>query len=154
MPAMPEILLPTSRPILGPVRILIGLAAAVIVLGAVKLTADFLIPVLLGFFITVVSYPVMRWMESKRVPHVLALALTLLLDLGVLVGIAFLAVSLSTDFQSRWQDFYAAKLSQLSANAIVGFEDQLKEAGFEASGFRQAFASFINIEAILKLATE
>lgn len=151
---MPEILLPTSRPLLGPVRILIGIAAAIIVLGAVKLTADFLIPVLLGFFITVLSYPVMRWMESKRVPHPLALALTLLLDLSVLVGIGFLAVSLSTDFQARWQDFYAAKLGQLSTDAIVGVEYHLKDAGFEAGGFRQAFASFINIEAILKLATE
>ena len=151
---MPEALLPSSRPFLGPVRVLLGMAAAIIVLGAIKLTADFLIPVLLAFFISVLSYPVMRWLESKRVPHALALALTLLIDLGVLIGIAFLAVSLSTDFQSRWQDFYASKLSQLSNEAILGMEDQLKSAGFEAGGFREAFASFINIEAILKLATE
>lgn len=136
----------------GPLRALVGLAAAIVVLGAVKMAADLLIPVLLGFFIAVLSFPIMRFLERKRIPHGLALLLTLVFDLSVLVGIAFLGASLFQDFQAKWTNFYSIRLRDLSIQGVGWAEVTLSGAGIH--GFRESFNEFINVDAILKLATD
>jgi predicted PurR-regulated permease PerM len=128
------------------------MAAAIVVLGAVKMAADFLIPVMLGFFIAVLSFPIMRFLETKRVPHGLALFLTLVFDLSVLVGVAFLGASLFQDFQAKWTSFYAIRLRDLSVQGVTWAETTLSGAGI--NGFRESFNEFINVDAILKLASD
>ncbi|MFM7181003.1 MAG: AI-2E family transporter [Verrucomicrobiales bacterium] len=141
-----------ASPFTGSLRALVGMAAAILVLGAVKLAADFLIPVMLGFFIAVLSFPIMRFLQSKRVPHWLALFLTLVFDLSVLIGIAFLGASLFQDFQAKWTSFYAIRLRDLSIQGVAWAETTLSGAGI--SGFRESFNEFINVDAILELASD
>lgn len=117
-----------------------------------KLAAEFLIPVMLGFFIAVLSFPLMAWLRTKRVPHGLALLLTLLFDLAVLVLIGLIGVSLFADFQEKWQSFYSVRLGELSVTGVAWTETTLASAGIQ--GFRESFNEFINVDAILKLATE
>lgn len=136
----------------GPLRALLGMAAAILVLGAIKQAADFLIPVMLGFFIAVLSFPIMRFLERKKVPHALALFLTLVFDLSVLIGIAFLGATLFQDFQAKWTSFYAGRLRDLSIQGVAWAEHTLAGAGIK--GFRESFNEFINVDAMLKFATD
>ena len=140
------------RTFTGPLRALMGMACAIVVLAAVKLAADFFIPVMLGFFIAVLSFPIMRWLVSRRVPHAVALFLTLALDLSVLVSIGLIGVGLFSDFQEKWVGFYQQRLVTLSADGVVWAEQTLAAAGIH--GFRESFDEFVNVDAILKLATD
>jgi len=92
----------------------------------------------------------MRWLEARRIPHALALFLTLVIDLSVLVGIAFFGASLFTDFQAKWQTFYSIRLRDLTVDGVAWAEATLNSAGI--AGFRESFNEFINVDAILKLA--
>lgn len=134
------------------VRALVGGASAVVILAGVKLAAEFIIPVILAFFIAVLSYPMMRWMRGRRVPQPVALILTLLVDLSVLVAVGFVAASLFSDFQAKWTDNYQDRIRHSTVHAVSWLEHTLSNAGVE--GVREAFNSMINIDALLKLATD
>jgi AI-2 transport protein TqsA len=62
-------------------RALMTLACAVIVIAGLKAGASFFAPLVVAFFLAVLSYPLMAWLMKKRVPHVVALFLTV----GVIV---------------------------------------------------------------------
>lgn len=79
-------------------RMLVSLACLFIVLAGMKTAAGVLVPVVYAFFLAVLSFPLLRWLIRKRVPAVLALGMTLLVNLGVLAGIITLAVRLLMSF--------------------------------------------------------
>lgn len=62
-------------------RALITLACVVIVVAGLKAGAAFFAPLVVAFFLAVLSYPLMAWLMKKRVPHVVALFITV----GVIV---------------------------------------------------------------------
>jgi len=134
------------------IRALIGGASAVLILAGIKLAADFIIPVILAFFIAVLSYPMLRWLRARGVPQPIALVLTLIVDLSLLVAIGFVAASLFSDFQAKWTDNYQDRIRHSTVHAVAWLEHTLASAGVE--GVREAFNSMINIDALLKLATD
>lgn len=70
-------------------RMLFTGACLVIVLAGMRAAASFFVPVVLAFFLSVLSYPLMRWLRSRRVPHFLAMMLTVLVNvagLGLVVN--------------------------------------------------------------------
>ena len=72
------------------------LSGLVIVIAGLGVSGSFLMPVIVAVFIAVVSTPVLGWLQRARVPRVLAIVLTVLLDVALLSGlIALLGVSLS-----------------------------------------------------------
>ncbi|QIF03940.1 AI-2E family transporter [Roseimicrobium sp. ORNL1] len=62
-------------------RALITLACAVVVIAGLKAGASFFAPLVVAFFLAVLSYPLMAWLMRKKVPHVVALFITV----GVIV---------------------------------------------------------------------
>jgi predicted PurR-regulated permease PerM len=62
-------------------RALLTLACIVLVVAGLKEGAAFFVPIAVAFFLSVLSYPLMAWLMKKRVPHVVALFLTV----GVIV---------------------------------------------------------------------
>lgn len=113
------------------VRALVSVAALVVVLTGMKLAAEFLIPVLLAFFIAVLSFPMVRFLRERKCPRWVAVLATLLVDFAVLVGIGFLLSSLAQDFQERWATFYEWRLRELGDASVVWAEVKLEQAGVE-----------------------
>lgn len=99
-------------------RVLLSLAAIVVIIAGLKQLGDFFTPVLLAFFLAVMSYPIVDRLTRWRVPRWLAIALTLAIDIGVLTGFVFLTLSLADDFSRVWPR-YAATLEKNVAETLV-----------------------------------
>ncbi len=70
------------------------LACLVVVVYGLKFAAPILLPSATALFLAVLSLPVMMWLRSRRVPAALAVALTMLLNVGV-VGVLIVLASQS-----------------------------------------------------------
>lgn len=77
---------PAEPRIMQGARGLITVACLFIVIAGLKVGAGFLIPIAMAFFLAVLSFPLMNWLMRRRVPHFVALFLT--------VGVIVLAVGL------------------------------------------------------------
>lgn len=75
-------------------RILVSLAAIVIILAGVKLAAEIVIPFLLSLFIAIVCSPIIKLMTDRKVP--LWLAITLLFALFVVISFFLVGLINST----------------------------------------------------------
>lgn len=87
-------------------KILMVLASAVLVIAGMKASADFIIPVLLAFFIATVSFPITSWLREHRVPRVLAVMMTVLVDFAFIAGIVVVGVLLVSELQTKWTTKY------------------------------------------------
>jgi AI-2 transport protein TqsA len=79
----------------------VTLACLFVVLTGMKIAANVLVPIVYAFFLAVLSYPLVRWLRRHRVPAVLALGITMLVNLGVLAGLITVGVRLLISF---WAD--------------------------------------------------
>ncbi len=59
-------------------RTLMMLAGLAILLTAMKLAASFFVPVVIALFLAVLSYPLVRWLLRRGLPHFIAIILTVL----------------------------------------------------------------------------
>lgn len=105
-------------------RALITLACVIIVVAGLKAGASFFVPVVVAFFLSVLSYPLMAWLMKKRVPHVLALFLTvavIVLCIGLLGWAGYgLLKSLSQEVPT-----YLDKLKRLVEESAVWLEKDM-----------------------------
>jgi AI-2 transport protein TqsA len=84
----------------------LGMAASLIVVVAgLKLGADLLVPVVTGAFLAIVCLPVVEWLRRRGVPTGLAVAVTLVLLLGTVLGTAVLVVDSMSQFADRLPDY-------------------------------------------------
>ncbi len=90
----------TSR--LRGLRMLFAMACIVIVIGGLKLAAELLVPVMLAFFLAVISLPVLRVLRARGVPRFPAVLLTVVIDIGILSPIALVGMNLIAEFQSKY----------------------------------------------------
>ncbi len=81
-------------------KALLVAACLVIVIGGLKLAAGFIIPILLGLFLAVLSLPVSKWLQSRRFPLSIAVLTTVVFDLLILGALVFLIVTIMPDFQA------------------------------------------------------
>lgn len=77
-------------------RLLGGAAALVIVIAGLKAAAVFFLPLLLSLFLTILSLPLFSWLQARKVPAGLSIALTMLVVAAIL-GIVGLVISLSVE---------------------------------------------------------
>lgn len=93
------------------------LAALVVVIAGMRAAGGFFLPVLAAAFIATVSAPVVAWLERVRVPRVLAILLTVLLDVGVLaVAVLLVATSLSGFHEAMPR--YRRAIEELAISAV------------------------------------
>ena len=90
----------------GAGRVLLMLAAVVILVAGLKLGQNFFLPVLLAFFIAPVSFPITNALRKRRVPRFIAVLLTVLFDFLFIAGVIVLGVMLVGDFQKKWDEKY------------------------------------------------
>ncbi len=77
----------------GSVRTVLGVAATVVVVAALREAGALFLPLLTALFITVISTPLMGGLAKLRAPRGLQITLTVLLDVAVLAGVIALVAS-------------------------------------------------------------
>lgn len=101
---MPEIHDENDDSVLNPAqergfRLLLTGACLVVVLAGMRAAGSFFVPVVLAFFLSVLSYPMLRWLQAKRAPHWFAVMLTVLVNVSALAFVINAAVNLVTRMQ-------------------------------------------------------
>jgi AI-2 transport protein TqsA len=91
-------------------RALLIIASIIVILAGVRATSALLIPFVLALFLTLISFPLVRVLQSRGVPRPLAVVATILAILAMLVGPSMLVVTAVRQFVS----------------AVPGYEDQLR----------------------------
>ncbi len=92
-------------------EVLVGGAAVVVLLFGLHESASLLAPILLAIFISVISAPAILWLESKRIPRVLAFGMVLAVVIAFLFGIGVLINSTVGQFMDSLQ-FYQDRLTK------------------------------------------
>lgn len=82
-------------------RLLFHLAALIVLVAGLRLAASLLEPLLLAFFLAIVSFPLVRVLVSWRVPRSLAVVLVLVLDIAAVVGLGLILADVLDQFQAR-----------------------------------------------------
>ncbi|TLD69681.1 AI-2E family transporter [Phragmitibacter flavus] len=93
-------------------RALLTIACIVIVVAGMKAAASFFVPVMVAVFLAVLSFPLMNWLIRHRVPHSLALALTVVV---IFSAVAPLIYGTGVLISSFWRDvpMYAERAKTL-----------------------------------------
>lgn len=112
-------------------RLLLLSTCLVVVLAGLKVAQSFFLPALLAFFIATVSFPVTNWLRERKVPRVIAVILTVLLDFAFIAGVILLGVTLLGDLQQKWNAKYAADLATQVKTASESLAGTLHKWGVE-----------------------
>ncbi len=110
-------------------RTVLVLASLVIVIAGLKAAQSFFVPVLLAFFVATISYPVTKSLTARRVPSILAVAITVLVDFAFIAGVVVLGIVLIGDLQSKWDEKYAAEVYDKVSEASESLAGTLESWG-------------------------
>jgi predicted PurR-regulated permease PerM len=109
-------------------RALGTLAGLVIVIAGLKLAAAVLLPILVAFFLSALSLPLLHWLR-KRCPDWIAVTVAILASLLFVVGLGFLVSGSISDFitaapryRLRFQEILAAAVHWLLVRGIPAGE--------------------------------
>ncbi|MGD2113840.1 MAG: AI-2E family transporter [Acidobacteriota bacterium] len=104
-------------------RVLLGMAAIVVMVAGLRAASVFFLPLLLSLFLTIISLPLLNWLRGRRVPTVLAITLTMLAAVALLavVGVVF---SVSIDTVTEKMPDYQARVRTLLQRPVDWLEDQ------------------------------
>jgi predicted PurR-regulated permease PerM len=113
---------------LGPaLKTVLVLAGLVVVIFGLRIAGGFFLPMLTALFLAVISSPIVRWLEKRaRAPEALAILLTLLLDMGLVVGFGALIWTSFVEFAAALPTYQIA-FDQLVRDAVDG----LRAWGFQ-----------------------
>ncbi|HEX5057098.1 MAG TPA: AI-2E family transporter [Gammaproteobacteria bacterium] len=113
----------------APLRLLIGLAAFVVIIAGMKASADILMPFLLAAFISIIAAPAIFWLERRKVPAALAITLVVLAVVlfftlvGTLIGTSVNDFTQQLpDYQSRLGDEINAVTTWLNARGLISLD--------------------------------
>ena len=116
----------------GVLRVLWMLTCLVLVIGALKIAADFLIPVSIAFFLAVLSLPLIRWLGRYRVPYGLAVTMAVLLNLSVVLLLVYIGTHFGSAFWAKAPGYIdqireasAARAQQLEERGFTGVSDTM-----------------------------
>ena len=97
----PDSKLPVNRGF----KFLLALSCVVVVIGGVKLASDLVVPIVLAFFLSVISMPILKLLRSYGVPRFLAVLLTVIVGLGILSPIVFIGLNMVSEFQNNFDNY-------------------------------------------------
>ena len=102
-------------------RTLIVAASMIVVIAGLKAAASLILPFLIAVFLALITLPLLNWLQRKGIRTGLAVTVTLLMALGVLVGIAVFIGGSIKDFTAAAPE-YQARLEALYADFTVWVE--------------------------------
>lgn len=137
-------------------RWLVGGASLVLVVAGLKLAATLFVPLILGLFLAILSFPLLFWLRRHRVPAMVAVLLTLLANLTVLTVLALIVMAALDnlaqsvpEFQEQFQEFMAQAIPWLESHGIrastwIATEllDPARLVGFLGSAFKGVAIAF------------
>lgn len=112
-------------------RVVLMLAAVVILVTGLKAAQGFFLPVLLAFFVATVSFPITNALRNRRVPRSIAVLLTVMIDFAFIIGVILLGVSLVGDLQRKWDEKYAQQFSEQLRHGSESLAIKLEGMGVE-----------------------
>lgn len=110
-------------------RTILVLASLVVVVAGLKAAQSFFVPVTLALFVATISYPVTKALTHRRVPSILAVLITVLVDFAFIAGVIVLGVVLIGDLQSKWEEKYAAQVYDKVNDVSEGLAGKLESWG-------------------------
>ena len=105
----------------GGIRVLYALACIVIIIGGLKAAAPLVVPIVLAFFLSVLSLPILRVLRSWGLPRFVAVLATIIVDLGIISPIALVSFNLVNEFQGK-VDGYQEKITSKAEEWRIHFE--------------------------------
>ena len=82
-------------------RILVMVAAAIVILIGLRELRDLIVPIMLAAFLAIISYSITDVLRNKlRFPHWLAVVSTIVVDAGVLYAVGTLIRFLAADMRT------------------------------------------------------
>lgn len=120
-----------QSPLLRTGRLLLILAALVVLVAGLKTAERFFVPLLLAFFVATVSFPLTTWLRDRKVPGVLAVLLTVLVDFLFIAAVIVLGMALIGELQQKWDLRYAGQLSEQIRQGSGSLAIQLEKWGVE-----------------------
>ncbi len=127
-------------------RVLIGLAAFIVVVAGMRAAQDMIVPFLLAVFIAIISAPLLTGLQKRGLPTPLALLAAIFAVLAIVVGIAAMLGG-SLDGFSRELPTYQEKLT-LQVDRFVSW---LSRFGIGVS--RETFLDYLNPGSAMALAS-
>lgn len=95
----------------GIATVLLSIASFVVIVAGIKLSASLLSPILFAVFISVISAPAILWLETKKIPKVLAFLIVFGVVVGFLFGIGAIINSTVARF-SEHLPYYQERLEE------------------------------------------
>jgi AI-2 transport protein TqsA len=105
---------PPRRPSLGPgIRVLIALAALIVIVAGMRAAAGLVVPFLLSVFLAILSGPPLAWLRKRGISRPIALLVVLSVLAFGGVGIGILIAGTINRFVSEWPVAYEPQAQQL-----------------------------------------
>jgi len=101
-------------------NILLTLACCVVVVAGLKAAGSVLLPFLLSILLAVLAMPVVRWLQSLKLPASLAVTLTVLLLIGLFTGFGVIVGTSINEFSEKLPEYQSnlqSKLDDLSSES-------------------------------------
>lgn len=108
---------PASRP--SSSRALFTAAAVVIIVAGLRAASGILQPLLLAGFLAVLSFPFLAWLRRVGARTLVAVAATVLADVGLLVGLGFLISGAVNEFAATAPDYANALVAKTRAGVTA-----------------------------------
>lgn len=100
-------------------RVMLSLASAIIIIAGLKAAQAMILPILLAVFMAIVSYPVTKLFMKMRFPRAISVVLTIFIDCGFIVGLAFLINYLAGDLKRtillKYHPMFVEKYAELAS---------------------------------------
>ncbi len=99
-------------------RVMLALASFIVIVSGLKAAQSLVIPILLAVFVAIVSFPLTKALMRIRFPRALAVLVTVFVDCGFLVGLAFLVNYLAGDLKKtillKYHPLFMEKYGELA----------------------------------------
>jgi AI-2 transport protein TqsA len=126
---------------------LFAMACIVVIVGGLKLASGLLVPVMLAFFLAVISLPILRALRERGVPRFPAVLLTVVVDIGILSPIAFVATNLIAEFQAKYPTYkvqMAVKFTEFEQWVETSFDYKMRiDPDKVLAGVNEAVLNFV-----------
>ena len=119
-------------------RLLVTIAAAIVVIAGLRAAQSFLIPLLIAAFLAIICSPAVGWLNSRKVPLIIAVIIVVLVLMSILMGVGAMIGSSIAELTAALPR-YQTRVDQLWISII----DWLAEQGYEfdTADLRNAFDS-------------
>ncbi|MEM7146630.1 MAG: AI-2E family transporter [Verrucomicrobiota bacterium] len=124
---------------------LIAVACVVVIIAGLKVAGELLVPIVLGLFLAFVSLPLTRALQRYKCPGVLAVALTVVIDMLIVGAIIFITINLIPDFQKQVPQY----VGRLQAKGLEWMASLEENANLE--GAVEAYRNLFDMSGIIEL---